>query len=80
MRISRNGTPNIKKEISSDYGHYRGSLSSYRGSPFVTGGDLGSGLMNSASHRADRKTELLNLTTMQWERKADFPKRFVLTS
>ena len=75
MKISRNGTPNIKKEISSDYLHYGGTLSSYKGSPFVTGSALRTGKGDP-----DRKTELLNFITLQWETKADFPKRFFLTS
>ena len=75
MKIYRNGTPNIKKEISSVYPHYKASLSSYRGSPFVTGSALRTG-----KGGPNGKTELLNFTTLQWETKADFPKRFFLTS
>ena len=64
LNISKSGTLTIKKEISSKAHHrYVLSLSSYRGSPFVTGS-------NNPSHS---KTELLDINDMQWKTKANFP-------
>ena len=64
MNISKNGTLTIKKEISSKYEHRDvSSLATYRKSPFITGN----------YHPYHNKTELLNINTMQWETKADFP-------
>ena len=67
MKISKNGTLTVKKEISSKYEHRDVlSLASYRGSPFVTG----------SFGPFHNKTELLNINEMQWETKADFPYRY----
>ena len=64
MNISKNGALTIKKEISSEYEHQHVlSLASYRESPFITGSE-------NPNHS---KTELLNINTMQWETKAEFP-------
>ena len=59
MMVSSNGTISIKKELSSNYGHERVSLGSYRDRPFVTGGYKQS------------KTEILNIDS--WKSKSDFP-------
>ena len=64
MKISEKGKIIIKKEISSDYKHGEvESLASYKQSPFVTG----------SFDPTNSKTELLNISKMQWETKADFP-------
>ena len=65
MNVSKKGKITVQEmKVLSNYKHRHVlSLASYHDSPFVTGS-------NDPPHS---KTELLNIETLQWETKIDFP-------
>ena len=59
-----NGKLREQIHSSSKYSHHRGSLASYKGSPFITGGFDG------------LKTEIYRFDSMEWTEKTDFPIQY----
>ena len=57
-----------RKHSWSIYTHHSGSLATYKGFPFITGGS------------DDLKTEIYDFDSLEWINKADFPTQYTLNT